>query len=220
MKRLVLAIAFLSCAGFFIPTYASCAAPNAKPFYIAVKPGIYSPQTSDLDGFNTGFSGDLAFGYRYNPNFAAELSAGYFHTDSTSRVSGTILGIPVSASEKDNIDVVPVTLTLKGILPVDRWEFFVLGGIGAYFVATETKVRLSVAGATTSDKATDNSTVFGGFAGLGFHYNITPAWFVGAEGKYLWTSKVSLDETLLGSPVSGTFKLDGILANAVIGFKF
>lgn len=66
----------------------------------------------------------------------------------------------------------------------------------------------------------DSTMIFGGNLGLGFHYNITPTIFVGAEGKYLWTSKAKLQDEAYGVPVEAKFKMDGILATAVIGFRF
>ena len=80
------------------------------PFYITLKPGIYSPQSSDLDGADTGFNGEIAFGYRFNPNIAAEFGTGYFNTGNF------------------DINVFPLTLTLKAILPYKRWELFGLAG--------------------------------------------------------------------------------------------
>jgi hypothetical protein len=31
-------------------------------FYMDFNPGVYSPQSSDLDSFDTGFNGEIAFG--------------------------------------------------------------------------------------------------------------------------------------------------------------
>jgi outer membrane protein W len=228
MKRLLLGLLFVACAIYLIPFPADCAGPSAQPYtspyYMTLKPGIYSPQSGDLEHFDTGFSGEVAFGYRYNPNFAVEMGVGYFGTENTQRISGTTSGFLFSGSEKDTIDVVPITLTFKGIVPVDNWEFFGLGGIGAYIVSGEAKASVSVAGPGTAfsvdGRASDTETVFGAYAGLGFHYNINRTWFVGAEGKYLWTSSADLKDTVQGIPVSGSFKLNGILANAVVGFRF
>ena len=46
------------------------------------------------------------------------------------------------------------------------------------------------------------------------HYNITRKIFVGVEGKYLWTDKVELEDLEL------KFKMDGIIATAVVGIRF
>ncbi len=56
--------------------------------------------------------------------------------------------------------------------------------------------------------------------GGGLHYNITPGIFVGVEGKYLWTDKAKLKDEAYGVPLEAKFKMDGLIATAVIGFRF
>jgi outer membrane protein W len=62
--------------------------------------------------------------------------------------------------------------------------------------------------------------VFGGYLGLGVHYNITPRFFVGVEGKYLWTDRANPKDEYYDESLGVKFKLDGILATAVLGFRF
>lgn len=216
---------------FFIPIYLS--AQEAKyPWekqkndrkvdynvYIAVKPGIYSPQSSDLkdSDFDTGFNGEITIGCRLSPNFAVETAGGYFRTEAVERVSGEIYDLTYTGKVKANIDVIPITFTLKGILPLNKeLELFALGGIGAHWVFGELKVSGTLDGLSGWVKLDDSDWIFGGHLGLGFHYNITPRVFVGAEGKYLWTSKAKLENQGL----EAKFKIDGILATGVIGFRF
>ena len=90
-----------------------------SPFYIAFKPGIFSPQSSDLDGFDTGFNGDFVFGFRLNPNIAVELGIGYFNTEGEKTVGGGTYGV-----REFDIYFYPITFTLKAILPYKRWEIF------------------------------------------------------------------------------------------------
>jgi opacity protein-like surface antigen len=180
-----------------------------NPFYIAFKPGIYSPQSSDLDGFDTGFNGEIALGYRFHRNIAAEFGLGYFNTqEERTFVGSTYVG------EELDIYVYPVTFTLKAILPYKKWEFFGLAGAGVY-------IAYGPYDYDDDDYDYDYhyDTVFGGYLGAGIHYNITPGIFVGVEGKYLWTGKVEWDE-VLGIPTEGKFKMDGIIATAVIGIRF
>jgi hypothetical protein len=60
-----------------IPTILIPCHVSAQQFYITAKPGIYSSQTSDLDGFDTSFNGELALGWQPIPNLAAEIGVGY-----------------------------------------------------------------------------------------------------------------------------------------------
>jgi len=186
-------------------------------YYISAKPGIYSPKLNDCD---TGFNGEIAFGWRPNPNFAAEMGVGYFETEAKERFRGQLGGITFTGRITADIEVIPVTITLKGILPYKQWEFFGLGGIGAYIVSGDLKARGTVGGLSGAVDLEDSATIFGFHLGLGFHYNITPTIFVGAEGKYLWTSEAKLQDEVFGVPIEAKFKMDGILATAVIGLRF
>jgi hypothetical protein len=193
-----------------------------SPLYISFKPGVYFPQSNDLESFDTGFSGDIAFGFRFSPYIAAEFGVGYFNTEGEVTYMGR---------EEFDLDVFPITLTLKAILPYKKWEFFGLGGAGVYIVS----------GPFDADDDYydyyydhyyyyydhyyydhydyDYDAVFGGYLGAGIHYNITPTIFVGVEGKYLWTDKVNGDE-VFGIPLETKFKMNGIIANAVFGIRF
>ena len=184
-----------------------------SPFYIDFKPGIYSPQSNDLDSFDTGFNGEIAFGYRFNPNIAAEFGIGYFNThEERTFVGGTYVG------EELDIDVYPVTFTFKAILPYKKWEFFGLAGAGVYIVSGAYDV--DDWDDDYDDDDYDYDARLGGYLGAGIHYNITPRIFVGVEGKYLWTDKAKLEFEEFGAPLRVKFKMDGIIATTVIGYRF
>lgn len=200
-----------------VPVYVSA---QNNQFYIAAKPGIYSPQTDDLKGFDTGFNGEIAFGRQYNKNFAAEMGLGYFGTKGQDREAGMYNGFIYSAQGDYELNVVPITLTLKGIYPIDKWEIYALGGVGLYFVSGDLKFDMRFNGYSFSDSVSDSDTIFGGHLGLGVHYNITPSFFVGAETKYLWTSDAKLKGDILTVPMEAKFNLNGFLVTAVIGLRF
>jgi outer membrane protein W len=113
--------------------------------------------------------------------------------------------------------VVPLTLTLKAIFPYRKWEFFGLGGGGVYFVSGPYNHG------DYEDYGDFNphvDAVLGGYLGGGIHYSLTPRIFLGVEGKYLWTDKAKLDGERSGVPLDAKFRLDGIIAAAVIGVRF
>jgi outer membrane protein W len=177
-----------------------------SPFYLALKPEIYSPQTSDLDDIDTKFSGEIALGYRFHPNLAAEVGVGYLHSEGE-----------VTVVEAD-YHVYPVTFTLKAIFPYKRWELFGLGGAGVYFVSA--KLANDVEGAILSVDTEDNDAILGGYLGAGIHYNITPRFFVGAEVKHLWTDKVKIEDVISGVPSRVKFNINGYIVAGVLGIRF
>jgi opacity protein-like surface antigen len=190
-------------------------------YYITLKPGAFFPR-GDLkhDDFGTGFNGEIGFGWRPNPNFAAEMGLGYFDTDARETFVLPVDGLTASGKIKADLDVYPITLTLKGILPYKQWEFYGLGGIGAYLASADLKGNVTVDGLSASFHLSDSVAAFGGFLGLGFHYNLTKSIFIGTEGKYLWTSTAKFKDDLYGVSVSYETDLDGIQAMAVIGLRF
>jgi opacity protein-like surface antigen len=216
MKKVLTAALCLIFAVVASPLYAGEAGNN----YMAFKPGIYSPQHGDIDDFDEGFFGEAAFGYKYNPNFAAEMGIGYFHTENTYTFGTEVMGINLGYKENIDIDVFPITFTLRGIIPYNDFEFYALTGIGLYVVKGDADIRVSVDDLLFKGSLDDTTTVFGFHLGLGLHYNLTPTWFIGAEGKYFWTGTAKLKDKVEGIPIEAKFKLDGILATAVVGFRF
>jgi outer membrane protein W len=194
---------------FVIPIYVSA----ETPFYITYKPGMYSPQSSGLD---VGLGTELAFGYRFNPNIAAEFGFGYFNTQKEVRGKRATRVI----QEDCDYYVVPLTLTLKAIFPYKKWEFFGLGGGGVYIVSGPYNLDDYGDYNDYDDFDPHVDAVWGGYLGGGIHYSLTPKLFLGAEGKYLWTDKVKLNGERSGVPLDAKFRLDGIIAAAVIGVRF
>jgi opacity protein-like surface antigen len=224
MKRFCFGLLFLALAVCIVPSYVmgadNVSVTGSGGHYMTFKPGAYFPQSGDLSGFSTGFNGEVALGHRFNENFATEIGAGFFRTDNSFNNSGSVQGLNFSTNEKVTVDVIPVVLTFKGIIPVEKFDFFGLGGIGIYHVSADVKSTVSAGGLSSETSTSDTNTVFGVHAGLGFHYNISPRWFLGAEGKYLWTNETDLKNTVNGVPVGAKFNLNGILATAIVGFYF
>jgi opacity protein-like surface antigen len=189
-------------------------------FYTSLKAGAFFPQTDDFENADTGFNGEVAFGYQFIKYLALEMGAGYLHTGGDRSSTGNESGIDYSIEASADVDVLPVTLSLKGILPVGKWEFYGIGGLGAYFLWAEVKGTAVADGRTGSKTVKDNAMKFGAHLGLGVDYNITPKIFIGAEGKYIWMSETTLEGTVVGVPVETSFKMDGIIATAVLGFRF
>lgn len=173
---------------FFLPFSAIGA---DKGCYLSMKAGIYSPDSDDLEDFDEGFAGEIALGHYFNQNLAVELGAGYFETEED------IFGVEA------DLMVIPVTLTVKPILPIGNLELYGLAGIGAYFVDGEL--------GSLDDSDTDCSP----HAGLGFSYKITENLSFGVEGKYLWTSAEFKD-----AGAKTDVHLDGYVVMGGLAFHF
>ena len=153
--------------------------------YGAIKLGVYSPRSYFLKGqdFSNGFDGELVLGHHFTPNLASEVGLGYFETTAGS----------------DQVTVVPLTLTGKGILPLGNFELYAGAGIGAYFATSE------LGGVSYDD------TALGWHVLTGVNFNVVPNLFFGVEIKYLWVN-----------PSFGSYesKCDGVIATANLGFRF
>ncbi len=175
------------------------AAEDKPTGYLALKGGFYAPSnTYDLNAihFDTrnGFDGEVALGHYFLPFLAAELGAGYFQSKASP-------AIPVGETK---LKVVPVVLTGKLLLPVGPIEPYGEFGVGAYFT------NLDISG-TTSNFSGSTQVTYGLHAGAGVNINLTNYFFIGAEGRYLW-SKPSFG----GQDI----KLDGFTATGNLGIRF
>ena len=201
-KKLIL----LACSVALIGIGAPASAIETPANYFMVKGGLYSPSEShDIENFNggsslshldseTGFNGEIAIGHYFLPVFAMEFSAGYFESE----------GSPAAEPGKTTLEVVPVIVTAKALLPLGVVEPYGEFGIGAYF--TEFDVEGNLGNFSGSSEVT-----YGLHAGAGVNINLTNTVFLGVEGRYLW-AKPSFG----GQDI----KLDGFTTTANLGLRF
>ncbi|HEY3490055.1 MAG TPA: outer membrane beta-barrel protein [Candidatus Deferrimicrobiaceae bacterium] len=174
------------------------------PNYAAIRGGFYSPQSHDLDGFKTGFDGEAAIGHYFNRNLIGEVGVGYFKTDFN--------GSDPFASGNVKISAIPVTVTVKAVLPLDSVELYGGAGMGAYF--NELKYNAAIAGVgSASGSASDTS--FGFHLVAGGTADLSQTVFMGLEFRYLW-DKASFN--LPGGTADA--KLDGFTTTVGIGCRF
>lgn len=205
MKRLlVLAICIVLCGVGAIP-----AAGAEYDNYVVGKMGLYSPQSNDLEGFDNGFNGEIALGHYFNRNFAGEVGLGYFST------GGNFYGYngyDGSFSDDISFDVVPITVSLKPVLPLSsNVEIYGIGGIGAYFV----NGKIERSGQYTGHySVSDDKTTFGAHLGGGITFSMDKRLFFGGEVKYLWAN-VDFNGNL-----EGNVDLNGFIFTANVGYRF
>lgn len=182
--------------------------------YVVGKLGFYTPTSSDLSGYDTGFNTEVAFGHYFTPNIAIEMGIGYFQTEGD--VTVVYPGATYSGNEK--IEVTPFTASLRASIPINVWlEVYGIGGIGAYYVYD----RIEPSNYYYSHNnynynysyghISDDTTAFGVHLGGGLNYNISRNFFIGVECKYVW-----LTANLYGQDVN----LGGVRGTGNFGFRF
>lgn len=157
MRRHALVAVLLALAGIFLAQAA-----RAEGNYLVLKGGFYTPDSNDLNDFDSGFDGEVAFGHDFARNLGAEFGVGYFQSENN------LPGGDVK------LEVIPVTATIKAKLPIDVIELFAGAGLGAYNADIE-------AGAASS-----SDTAFGFHAVAGASADLSQNAFLGAEFRYLW----------------------------------
>jgi len=197
MRKIVLLSALVLLVG-------ASAFAEGLPNYAALKLGMYIPQATDVEDFDNAFYGELAFGHYFNKNFAIELGAGYTKSSASLTISDTVTTLTVDA----DLTIIPVTLGVKGLLPMGNFEPYAMAGIGAYFAEVEGSASLTGVG---SGSTSESDTAFGYYLGLGANFNITKEILLGIEWKYTWAKPNFFDEDV---------KIDGSLVTANIGYRF
>jgi hypothetical protein len=152
--------------------------------YFSFKAGIYSPQSDQLNNFDTGFSGEVAFGHYFHKNLAVELGLGLLAVDSyNDRYRYNYYGY----HDWHRISAIPITVSLKPVLSLPPFELYGLAGGGLYIINVELN--------TYPGYFEETDAVFGGHLGAGFAWNINPRLAIGLEGKYIWAEK-KFDRTI------------------------
>jgi hypothetical protein len=152
----------------------------AEGTYLLLKGGAYGPNDLNTD---TGFVGEIAIGHYFRPFLGLELAGGYME----------------SSRNGPNLTVYPLTLAVKGRLPIPVVKPYGILGGGAYFA------DLEVAG-----KGSDSDTAFGYFAGVGVDFKLAFL-LINLEAKYLWA-----EPSFYGVDTN----IDGVVGTLGVGIEF
>jgi opacity protein-like surface antigen len=160
--------------------YPPPAAGSPSRTYVTAKLGVVTPQHSDLDGMDSGWTIEGALGYRVNPNFALEFSVGRWEMSGSQSTYDPTLG-PVDV--KLTFVGYPVLVTAKGILPLDRIQLYAAAGAGVHFITATGDV--SAPGLGLSASTSDSSSPFAVHLGGGIDVHVAPKVLLGAEFRYV-----------------------------------
>lgn len=205
--RLISSVFAVTSAMLFLAPFSVMA--QEKMSYLAIKAGAFSP-AGDFDdaGFESGFNGEIALGRYFDPDAAIEGGIGFYRSEANT--SDLISGVDAS------VWVIPITGTVKGILPFKDVNLFGGVGLGIYFANAEVKDKIS----GVSDKFTDDDTVFGFHVSIGASVNITPNIFLCFDGRRIWTEEAEFSGSLSGSTQTVKSDLDATTLTGNLGFIF
>ena len=120
-------------------------------------------------------------------------------------------------TEEDTVAVIPLTVTAKGVLPLDRLELFAGGGLGVYFATLSGDLTTTNFGSFSID---DGDMVLGLHLTVGGIYNITERFFFGIDGKYLSTQEAEYEGAAFGQTFTVKGDLTGYTINGMFGYRF
>ncbi len=186
-------------------------APAARAFepaydYANLRAGVFIPQGSSVRPFNSGPDLELAVGRAFLPYVAGELSIGYASAETDPRSMRYQDGSYTTIEMREGYQLVPITLTLKLVLPAGSIEPWIGGGAGAAWA--------HIYQDPTGDQPTisESDTTFEYHACGGVTVQLGRRWYAGADFRYAFAKVKWFNEP--------NVKLDGLRVTAAFGARF
>ncbi|MCI4624344.1 MAG: porin family protein [Candidatus Magnetoovum sp. WYHC-5] len=185
MKKLI----FIICL-FVVVFHSAYTNAQEKKHYIALRPGLYffTDEIEEKTFIQTGFSGEFAYGYYLHPNFGLEFNSGYYH----------------DGVKRNDVRGFPAMLLAKGYYTLGMVELYTGGGFGIVYAEFD--------GDTQFGHVSAEDVCLGGNAVVGTNFNVLSNFFVGAQGKYIFTDQESFD--LFDA------NLNGFTTTISLGYRF
>lgn len=172
--------------------------------YLSIKGGLYDPDIN----YDTAYNAEVAVGIKVNPYFIIDIGGGYFRSEYKSEYSDWFGS---SIKEKLTYSLIPITLTLKGNVPLGgdnvsgyKVELYGGGGIGYYLAKKEYKYTSD----TLTESYSSDANALGYHAVIGVDFNVAKHFALGIEGKWfkvepefdyeVWGFKVINRRTTMG----------------------
>lgn len=209
---------FLLCMLSISVMWSPVSAYAADTAYVAVKAGVFFPNGKNenadktengFSNFDSGYNVELAVGFKPESYVAVELGTGMYSTEG--KVNDLIRNSSYTAYG------VPVTVTAKGILDLEKWELFAGGGIGYYFGFIDNKTNF-VAGPVVDESS--HGGAIGYHAVAGADYIIDKKVSVGAEFKW-FSARPELELTNSGNvKAKSKWEIGGSVLNLGVKYIF
>jgi outer membrane protein W len=189
-------------------------APAARAFepaydYANLRAGVFVPQGSSIRNFNTGPDLELAVGRAFLPYLAGEFAVGYASSESDVQNMRYHDEPPTYAAYdmRQGYQLVPVTLTVKLVLPAGSIEPWLGGGAGvAWSRIYEDPVSADLA------TVSETSAVLTYHAAGGVNLQLGKKWYAGVDFRYLFAKVTWFNEP--------SVHLDGLRVTALAGARF
>jgi opacity protein-like surface antigen len=177
------------------------------------KLGGYTP-TGDLSDakelfgevYDRGPNLEISFAHKIIPHFGMEYSLGLLNTDIDESTVG-------SYKYSSDITAPYILATALGYYQFKIIELYGGGGLGYYFVNAGLEVKPPLG---PQAEVEGDDSVFGAHLRAGLKFLITKTFYLGFEGRYIWTDEAKIQDE------SGFFQFDinGYTLFVVIGFRF
>ena len=177
--------------------------------YANLRVGAFLPQGSSVRDFNSGLDLELAVGRAFLPYLVGEFSIGYASAETDpylARYQSAQGGTYPSIEMREGYQMVPVTLTVKAVLPAGSIEPWIGGGAGVAWV----RIHQDPTGDLPT--LTDSETTFTYHAGAGVTVQLGKRWYAGADLRYAFAKVKWFNEPDVA--------LDGLRVTAAVGTRF
>ena len=183
---------------------------DGRTSYFSFKAGMLDP-AGDMDDADTGYNLEASLGDYFHEHLIIEGSLGLYSLSEQESGTHDIYG---AWSGKEELDVMPLTVTFKGVASAGAWEFYFGAGAGLYFVSYSIDLN-TMFGSDTRD---DTDIVLGYHAVLGTSVGISDESFFGIDIIMHDTETATASDTLFGFPVQEETDLNGYALRLVYGF--
>lgn len=183
--------------------------------YIQGQAGVAFPG-SDLDDadFANGFNGAFSYGRYLTEHLKVEATLDLNAMDRDVQGANSTTG---TYSRDEYLSASGILIALKGEYPLGPVDLFAGVGVGMYGVQLNSEIDSQRLGSFDTD---DSDTVFGAQFSLGTNYNINERFYVGVEGKYLWTQEADISMRTASLPIQYEGDLSGYSLAFTLGWRF